>query len=264
MTEARATERATLSADINALAAESEPRDHAMATLLRALVKALADGRPEEARGFASAIDPHGLAEALVRRHSSLWSLLEVLRNVLVFSPIAVTWYSLSSASAAYASLIGSRPELLTRPFLLLWQEGFEGAAAVINFSTLAIIDASLIGVLIALSFALHLRADLGDAATRTKVLLKESHIRTLLARASTLAGREELADAEADATLDEMVAEERRIYERAMEREQQLADLEAAVRELRRAAADLALAAEAMTRPRRQAKNKDDLIVMS
>ena len=40
------------------------------------------------------------------------------------------------------------------------------------------------------------------------------------------------------------MVAEERRIYERAMEREQQLFDLEAAVRELRLAASELTRAA--------------------
>ena len=43
------------------------------------------------------------------------------------------------------------------------------------------------------------------------------------------------------------MAAEERRIYERAMEREQQLFDLEGAVRELRAAAAQLARVAETL-----------------
>src|SRR5438105_3488913 len=46
---------------------------------------------------------------------------------------------------------------------------------------------------------------------------------------------------------IDQMVAEERRIYERAMEREQRLFDLESTVRELRSAASDLARAAELM-----------------
>ena len=43
------------------------------------------------------------------------------------------------------------------------------------------------------------------------------------------------------------MAAEERRIYERAMEREQQLFDMEAAVGELRDAARTLARAAESI-----------------
>jgi len=43
------------------------------------------------------------------------------------------------------------------------------------------------------------------------------------------------------------MAAEERRIYERAMEREQQLFDMEAAVSELRDAARTLASAAAQM-----------------
>jgi len=44
------------------------------------------------------------------------------------------------------------------------------------------------------------------------------------------------------------MAAEERRIYERAMEREQQLFDMEAAVAELRDAARTLASAAQQMS----------------
>ena len=50
------------------------------------------------------------------------------------------------------------------------------------------------------------------------------------------------------------MMAEERRIYERAMEREQQLFDLEGAVRELREAAAELSRAATTMSAKARDA----------
>ena len=65
-----------------------------------------------------------------------------------------------------------------------------------------------------------------------------------MIGHATSLA-TSELPDTEADAILDEMAAEERRIYERAMEREQQLFDMEAAVGELRDAARTLARAAE-------------------
>src|SRR3989442_727354 len=83
-------------------------------------------------------------------------------------------------------------------------------------------------------------------AATGTEALIKESQIRGLLGHATSLA-TSELPDTEADAILDAMAAEERRIYERAMEREQQLFDMEAAVSELRDAARTLASAAAQM-----------------
>src|SRR2546428_6418959 len=97
-------------------------------------------------------------------------------------------------------------------------------------------IDASLIALLILLSLVIHIRADVRDVATRTQALLKESQIRGLLGHATSLA-TSELPDTEADAILDAMAAEERRIYERAMEREQQLFDMEAAGSEARDAA---------------------------
>jgi hypothetical protein len=133
----------------------------------------------------------------------------------------------------------------VTRPFLLLWQEGFE-AVGVMKFSTLAIIDASLIGVLIVLSLLIHFRTDVRDVALRTQVLLKESELRGLVAHALSLSSSDLDLPASAE-LIDQMVAEERRIYERAMEREQRLFDLESTVRELRAAASDLARAAEAM-----------------
>ena len=117
-----------------------------------------------------------------------------------------------------------------------------------LNFSTLALIDASLIGVLIALSLALHLRTELRGRAVRARVLLKESEIRALLGEASSV-GTLALSDPDAETALTEMAAEERRIYERAMEREGQLFDLEAAIRELKEAAGRLDRAAETIAK---------------
>jgi hypothetical protein len=204
--------------------------------------------RHEETRAYAAAIDPRALAELLFDRPSTPWAILEVARNVLVFAPIAVTWYGLSTASLAYAQLLHDRLELVTQPFLLLWEVGFLGAPGVLNFSTIAAIDASLIGLLIALSLALHARSELRGPATRTRALLKESEIRGLIGHATSLASSD-LSGPDAEDVLDEMVAEERRIYERAMEREQQLFDLEGAVRELHQAALELTRAADTLAR---------------
>jgi len=229
--------REPVAQQLGELATSVRKRDAAVGELLARLATAVKDGRYDEVKAYAAALDPRSLAELLTVRRSAMWAVLEVIRNTLVFAPIAVTWFGLATASAAYETLLKARPELISRPFLLLWQESFEGTSAVLSFSTLAIIDASLIALLIVLSLTIHVRADVRDVSTRTRVLLRESEIRLLLGHALSLSAGPSLTDASADTVLDEMVAEERRIYERAMEREQQLTDLQGVVRDLRVAA---------------------------
>jgi hypothetical protein len=239
-------ERTQTANEIREIGFQVKDRDASVAELLGRLADAVQQGRPHETRGYLDAIDPKSLAELIVARLSPIWAILEVARNVLVFAPIAVTWFGLSLASTAYAEVLTEKPDLVTRPFLLLWQEGFTRTGYFLNFSTLALIDASLIGILIILSLAIHLRAELRDAAIRAKALLKESEIRGLLGHAAGLASAD-LSEAGAEEVLDQMAAEERRIYERAMEREQQLFNLEGAVHELNQAASQLARVAETL-----------------
>ncbi|HEV8671559.1 MAG TPA: hypothetical protein VGS01_12595 [Candidatus Limnocylindria bacterium] len=229
------------------LADEATAREPSLGTVLARLADAVREGRTTEAAAYTGAVDPRGLAELLAGKHSRLWAVLEVIRNVLVFAPIAVTWFGLSIAASTYAQLLGARPELISRPFLLLWQEGFDGRL-LLNFSTLAITDASLIGVLIVLSLALHVRSELRDAQLRTKALLKESEIRALLGHVSSL-GALDFGTGDAESILADMAAEERRIYERAVEREGQLFDLEGVVEKLRDAAIRLERAADSLAR---------------
>lgn len=242
----RTSERQRVAQEVTDLANEVRDHDAAIAVVLERLAEAVKLGRPDDARGYAAAIDARATAEVITSQRSPIWGFLEVARNVLVFAPIALTWFGLSTATDAYARLLAQKPELGDRPFLLLWEQGFEGVGNSIVFSTLAGIDASLIGLLIVLSLAIHFRADIGDARTRAESLLKESQIRATVAHATSLAASG-LGNEEADALLDQMAAEERRVFERAMEREQQLYDLEGAIAELRKSAADLARAAEAL-----------------
>lgn len=241
----RATERQRAADEVTALATEVKPRDAAMAVVLERLADAVRLGRQEDARAYAAGIDPRALADTITTHRSPIWNVLEVARNVLVFAPIAVTWYGLATATEAYARLLTARPELSDRPFLLLWEQGFHGMGTII-FSVLATIDAALIGLLIVLSLLVHFRADISDAGSRAASLLKESAIRATVAHATSVAASG-LGSDEADALLDQMAAEERRVFERALEREQQLYDLEGAIGELRKSAADLAKAAEAL-----------------
>lgn len=229
------------------LADEATAREPSLGTVLSRLADAVREGRTTEAAAYTGAVDPRGLAELLAGKHSRLWAVLEVIRNVLVFAPIAVTWFGLSIAATAYAELLTARPDLVSRPFLLLWQEGFDGRL-LLNFSTLAIIDASLIGVLIVLSLALHIRSEVRDPQVRTKALLKESEIRALLGHVSSL-GALDFGTGDAESILADMAAEERRIYERAVEREGQLFDLEGVVERLRDAAMRLERAADSIAR---------------
>lgn len=243
--DARSRERERTAVQLAELSSVVARRDAALAEVISRLATAVHEDRREDVEGYAGAIDPHGLAELLVFSRSQIWGYLEAARNVLVFAPIAVTWFGLSTATDAYAKLLADKPDLVTRPFLLLWQEGFAGLIGFLRFSTLAIIDASLIGVLIVLSLLIHYRLDVRDVALRTRVLLKESEIRGLLAHTLALSSAD--ADLPDSALVDQMVAEERRIYERAMEREQRLFDMEGAIQDLRRAAAELARAAETL-----------------
>lgn len=241
----RASERQRAADEVTALANEVKPRDAAMAVVLERLADAVKLGRQEDARAYAAGIEPRALADTITVQRSGIWNILEVARNVLVFAPIAVTWYGLATATEAYAKLLAARPELSDRPFLLLWEQGFHGMGTIV-FSVLATIDAALIGLLIILSLLVHFRADISDAGSRAASLLKESQIRATIAHATSVAASG-LGSDEADQLLDQMAAEERRVFERALERENQMVDLQGAIADLRKASADLAKAAEAL-----------------
>ena len=80
------------------------------------------------------------------------------VRNVLVLLPILLTWAALAEASRAYDRYLAKEPDAVSQPFLLLWQRGFGGESNILSptFSTVAILDAMIIVVIIALTFYSH------------------------------------------------------------------------------------------------------------
>lgn len=159
--------------------------------------------------------------------------MLELVRNALIFLPIAVTWAGLAFASGAYESLLKERPNLSDQPFLYLWQQDFFGRGYGLTFSLIATVDAVLIGLIIVLSAVIHYRIDINDAERVARSLLKSSEVRSVLGNAAQVADTTGLADDDADLLLRRM-AEEKRAYDRVIAREDSLVDLQVIVSELR------------------------------
>jgi methyl-accepting chemotaxis protein len=97
-------------------------------------------GRPESV-----AVDP-------AVEHKA-WGWLEAGLGALVFLPLLFTWHGLTQASSAYGALTGDNPKAAARPFLQLWQSGFEGhLAGLYTFGTVAMSATVAIAVLFALA----------------------------------------------------------------------------------------------------------------
>jgi hypothetical protein len=71
---------------------------------------------------------PESIAEPVdTDRGERLDSVLDWVLGALVFLPLLFTWFGLWQASSAYGALTGDDPEAAGRPFLQLWQSGFDG-----------------------------------------------------------------------------------------------------------------------------------------
>lgn len=75
-------------------------------------------------------------------------NLLSTLRNILVFSPIALTWASISVATSALAKYEQDNPESVTN-FLQFWQQGFGYLNEFWRLSNVAIFDVALVILII-------------------------------------------------------------------------------------------------------------------
>ncbi|MFJ4340207.1 hypothetical protein [Streptomyces sp. NPDC088915] len=113
------------------LEAELASRAEELRDLSGALRSASTDPRPLEPWTEIDLLDAYARPESLAigspAREHPAWGWLETLLGGLVFVPLALTWLGLTRASSAYEALTGTDPKAATRPFLQLWQSGFEG-----------------------------------------------------------------------------------------------------------------------------------------
>jgi hypothetical protein len=93
---------------------------------------------------------PHASAIAGVKRNS-LVRLLTILRNVLVFAPVALTWAAVAEATNAFGRYIEENQTSVTN-FLDFWQNGYGYLADHWKIGHVAQLDFIIIVIVIALT----------------------------------------------------------------------------------------------------------------
>jgi hypothetical protein len=238
--------------ELEALAASLDEVDDRSSRRLRDLAGSLATERGRERwadvdlrRAFHT--DRLSHAYALRREGGYAPASIEVadkIRNVMVLVPILLTWAALAEAVRSYEKHVTAHPEDQATPFLLLWQRGFGGEAGFLSptFSTVAIIDAVVIGVIILLTFYAHGRrekqedvisdtsadfqADMDNALAEAAVLLagdRSSRPMLLTDSVERLADRFERSSQE---LLTQLQIEHDRLEVIATQREQEFRDI--------------------------------------
>ena len=188
----------------------NEPEFAARATELNRLADAFADPKEaglyvtrKEAEAWSevdlfAAFPPDGTIESTAS--SSGWQrisrLVYYIQAVLVFLPIAITWLGLKQATTAYGeALAQGDTDAARRPFLELWQLGFDGRLdQPWTFDNVAMMTLGSIGVLITVTLLeryAHRRATV-RAERRASVL--RSRLLSALTRASLNLGQIRLA----------------------------------------------------------------------
>lgn len=223
--------KVTLRQHLEDLAEDVASSSRGAADRLRDLGEAIDGGRYADtwaAADIFQVIDPDTIADQ-VRGHGGdrFVRFLEVIRNVLVFTPIAVTWIGIWFALENYGAAVRADPELAAQSFLYLWQEGILGP----RLSTIALIDGALLALvafltLIVLSrnnqrdrYADQIRDELAGALAEASLVLTNR-------RAVQSTNLVYQFDQVAQALLAEMHQERLRIQELASRKEKEIGDL--------------------------------------
>jgi len=163
-------ERNTLARNLEEMAGTLEELDPRSSERMRSLARAVAtdEGRQRWAEvDLRRAFNTERLAYvyALEREggyaHSTI-AAADRVRNILVLAPILLTWFALAMASRDYDAFLALNPDEVRQPFLVLWERGFGGESSWFapSFSTVALIDAVLIAIIIGLTFYSHGRRE--------------------------------------------------------------------------------------------------------
>jgi len=165
------------------------------------------------------------------------------IRNVLVLVPILLTWAALAEAASAYDRFVEANPDQADTPFLLAWQRGFGGEASILapSFSTVALIDAVVIVVMILLTFYTHGRrenqedlisdtasgfqADFDNALAEATVILAGDRVNRPAILADSVERLADRFDRGSQELLTQLQVEHDRIERLAGRREREFAD---------------------------------------
>lgn len=102
------------------------------------------------------------------------------LRNILVFSPVALTWASISVVTDAFAEYEKENPNAIVN-FLQFWQQGFGYLSDFWILSSVAIFDAALVLIVIVLTYLIGLLTQKNIEIERLKAIKnQEFRIQTI------------------------------------------------------------------------------------
>lgn len=235
------------------LAADVESSSQSAADRLRDLGEAVDGGQYADtwaAADIFQIIDPDTIAEQ-VRGHGisgGFVRFIEVLRNVLVFTPIAVTWIGIWFALENYGTAVRVDPALAEQSFLYLWQEGLLGP----RLSTIALIDGVLLVLVAFLTLVVLSRNNQRD---RYADQIRDELAGVLAEASLVLTGRRTHRDASlvyqfdqaAQALLAELHQERLRIQELANRKEKEVGDLSAFARDFMAGAQSVLVAGQTL-----------------
>ncbi|MFE0349616.1 hypothetical protein [Streptomyces griseoluteus] len=142
---------------------------------------------------------PESIAETAVDgRGRSFDSVLDWVLGALVFMPLLFTWFGLWQASSAYGGLTGDDPKAAGRPFLQLWQSGFDGhLGATFRFGHVAVAGCVTLGMLFVLTAVHGYRrsaAERSDEQARRRAQAALARLTPVLTRAQLCLNRHRVA----------------------------------------------------------------------
>jgi len=115
------------------------------------LSKVLSENRRYTHLASISAVE-HLPYPRIISKNSNFLFWLILIRNILIFLPVGLTWFAISQAAIAFNVFAMSNPELIVN-FLTFWQDGYGVLDPKWKLSRVAILDASIMLVVVILVF---------------------------------------------------------------------------------------------------------------
>lgn len=81
-----------------------------------------------------AAFGPDSIEVPAASKLTSRAGLVELVRNLLILTPLLITWIGISTASRAYGAMLDADPSAAQQPFIALWEGGFGGRTSVTLF----------------------------------------------------------------------------------------------------------------------------------
>jgi len=104
--------------------------------------------------GLEKLADPELAADELASARQRPVRRAHTWRNAFALLPLLITWIALGLASLAYRAELAKHPGDATKPFLLLWQQGFGGRFP--TFAEVAFIDFGLLLIVLLMTGWVH------------------------------------------------------------------------------------------------------------